>query len=152
MALSRIVKQVTKLKFNVDIATVVTQADELSTFLKAAISADLVDTLKGQSPLTIFAPDNEAFSNVPAGTLDSLLNDKERLTSVLTYHVVAGKHLAADLAKQKTLLTVQGGMLEVQEHHWLRHGIKINDAVVKDADIECTNGVIHIIDAVLMPE
>jgi uncharacterized surface protein with fasciclin (FAS1) repeats len=66
--------------------------------------------------------------------------------------VVAGKHLAADLAKQKTLLTVQGGMLEVQEHHWLRHGIKINDAIVKDADIECTNGVIHIIDAVLMPE
>ncbi|MGZ5540010.1 MAG: fasciclin domain-containing protein, partial [Halobacteriota archaeon] len=112
------------MKFNVDIATVVTQADELSTFLKAAISADLVETLKGQSPLTIFAPDNEAFSNVPAGTLDSLLNDKEQLTSVLTYHVVAGKHLAADLAKQKTLLTVQGGMLEVQEHHWLRHGIK----------------------------
>jgi uncharacterized surface protein with fasciclin (FAS1) repeats len=124
----------------------------LSTFLKAAISADLVDTLKGQSPLTIFAPDNEAFSNVPAGTLDSLLNDKEQLTGVLTYHVVAGKHLAVDLAKQKTLLTVQGGMLEVQEHHWLRHGIKINDAIVKDADIECTNGVIHIIDAVLMPE
>ncbi|MGZ8898114.1 MAG: fasciclin domain-containing protein, partial [Halobacteriota archaeon] len=93
-----------------------------------------------------------AFSNVPAGTLDSLLNDKEQLTSVLTYHVVAGKHLAADLAKQKTLLTVQGGMLEVQERHWLRHGIKINDAIVKEADIECTNGVIHIIDAVLMPE
>ena len=142
----------TKLKFNVDIATVVTQSDELSTFLKAAIAADLVETLKGQSPLTIFAPDNEAFSNVPAGKLDSLLNDKEQLTSVLTYHVVAGTHLAADLAKQKTLLTVQGGMLEVQEHHWLRHGIKINDAIVKDADIECTNGVIHIIDAVLMPE
>jgi uncharacterized surface protein with fasciclin (FAS1) repeats len=143
---------VTKLKFNVDIATVVTQADDLSTFLKAAVSAGLVETLKGQSPLTIFAPDNEAFSNVPAGKLDSLLNDKEQLTSVLTYHVVAGKHLAADLAKQKTLLTVQGGMLEVQEHHWLRHGIKINDAIVKEADIECTNGVIHIIDAVLMPE
>ncbi len=142
----------TQLKFNVDIATLVTQSDDLSTFLKAAISADLVETLKGQSPLTIFAPDNEAFSNVPAGTLDSLLNDKEQLTSVLTYHVVAGKHFAADLAKQKTLLTVQGGMLEVQEHHWLRHGIKINDAIVKEANIECTNGVIHIIDAVLMPE
>jgi len=140
------------LKFNVDIATLVTQADDLSTFLKAAVAADLVETLKGQSPLTIFAPDNEAFSNVPAGTLDSLLNNKEQLTSVLTYHVVAGKHFAADLAKQKTLLTVQGGMLEVQEHHWLRHGIKINDAIVKEADIECTNGVIHIIDAVLMPE
>ena len=142
----------TKLKFNVDIATLVTQADDLSSFLKAAIAADLVETLKGQSPLTIFAPDNEAFSNVPAGTLDSLLNDKEQLTSVLTYHVVAGKHFAADLAKQKTLLSVQGGMLEVQVHHWLRHGIKINDAIVKDADLECTNGVIHIIDAVLMPK
>ena len=142
----------TKLKFNVDIATVVTQADDLSTFLKAAIAADLVETLKGQSPLTIFAPDNEAFSKVPAGTLDSVLNDKEQLTNVLTYHVVAGTHLAADLAKQKTLLTVQGGMLDVHEHHWLRHGIKINDAVVKDADLECINGVIHIIDAVLMPK
>jgi uncharacterized surface protein with fasciclin (FAS1) repeats len=143
---------VTQLKFNVDIATLVTQSDDLSTFLKAAVAADLVDTLKGQSPLTIFAPDNEAFSNVPAGKLDSLLNDKEQLSNVLTYHVVAGKHFAADLAKQKTLLTVQGGMLEVQEHHWLRHGIKINDAIVKEANIECTNGVIHIIDAVLMPE
>ena len=142
----------TKLKFNVDIATLVTQSDDLSTFLKAAISAGLVETLKGQSPLTIFAPDNEAFSNVPAGKLDSVLNDKEQLTSVLTYHVVAGTHFAADLANQKTLLTVQGGMLEVQEHHWLRHVIKINDAIVKEANLECTNGVIHIIDAVLMPE
>jgi uncharacterized surface protein with fasciclin (FAS1) repeats len=152
MALSRIIKQVTKLKFNVDIATLVTQADDLSTFLKAAISGDLVETLKGQNPLTIFAPDNEAFSNVPAGTLDSLLNNKEQLTDVLTYHVVAGKHFAADLAKQETLLTVQGGMLEVHEHHWLRHGITINDAVVKEANLECTNGVIHIIDTVLMPK
>jgi uncharacterized surface protein with fasciclin (FAS1) repeats len=152
MALSRMLKQVTKLKFNVDIATLVTQADDLSTFLKAAIAADLVETLKGQSPLTIFAPDNEAFSNVPAGTLDSVLNDKEQLTNVLTYHVVGGTHLAADLAKQKTLKTVQGGMLDVHEHHWLRHGIKINDAIVLDANLECTNGVIHIIDAVLMPK
>jgi uncharacterized surface protein with fasciclin (FAS1) repeats len=152
MALRRIEKQVIKLKFNVDIATLVTQAADLSTFLKAAAAADLVETLKGQSPLTIFAPDNEAFSNVPAGTLDSLLNNKEKLSGVLTYHVVAGKHFAADLAKQKTLLTVQGDMLEVQEHHWLRHGIKINDAVVKDADLECINGVIHIIDTVLMPK
>jgi uncharacterized surface protein with fasciclin (FAS1) repeats len=143
---------VIKLKFNVDIATLVTQADDLSTFLKAAIAADLIETLKGQSPLTIFAPDNEAFSNVPAGTLDSLLNDKEQLANVLTYHVVAGKHFAADLAKQKTLLTVQGSMLEVHEHHWLRHGIKINDAIVTEANLECTNGVIHIIDAVLMPK
>ena len=152
MALSRIIKQVTKLKFNVDIATLVTQADDLSTFLKAAISGDLVETLKGQNPLTIFAPDNEAFSNVPAGTLDSLLNNKEQLTDVLTYHVVAGKHFAADLAKQETLKTVQGGMLEVHEHHWLRHGITINDAVVKDANLECANGVVHIIDTVLMPK
>jgi uncharacterized surface protein with fasciclin (FAS1) repeats len=152
MAYSRIVKQVTKLKFNVDIATLVTQSADLSTFLNAAIAADLVETLKGQSPLTIFAPDNEAFSNVPAGTLDSLLNDKEQLANVLTYHVVAGKHFAADLAKQKTLLTVQGSMLEVHEHHWLRHGIKINDAIVTEANLECTNGVIHIIDAVLMPK
>ena len=79
----------------------------------------------------------------------------EQLTGVLTYHVVAGKKstLPADLAKQETLKkTVQGGMLEVHEHHWLRHGITINDAVVKDANLECANGVIHIIDTVLMPK
>jgi uncharacterized surface protein with fasciclin (FAS1) repeats len=143
---------VTKLKFNVDIATLITEIADLSTFLKAAIAGDLVETLKGQSPLTIFAPDNEAFSKVPAGTLDSLLNNMEQLTGVLTYHVVAGKHFAADLAKQETLKTVQGGMLEVHEHHWLRHGITINDAVVKDANLECANGVVHIIDTVLMPK
>ena len=109
------------MKFNVDIATLVTQADELSTFLKAAISAGLVETLKGQSPLTIFAPDNEAFSNVPAGTLDSVLNDKEQLTSVLTYHVVAGKHLAADLAKQKTAYEISaclvGSEMCIRDRH-----------------------------------
>jgi uncharacterized surface protein with fasciclin (FAS1) repeats len=140
------------LKFNVDVATLATQLDELSTLLKAATRADVVETLLGLNPLTIFAPDNEAFRKVPAGILDSLLNDKEQLNRVLTYHVVSGRYFAADLAKLKTILTVQGGMLKVHKHHRLRHGIKINDAEVKEANLECTNGVIHIIDTVLMPK
>ena len=140
------------MKFNVDVATLVTQLDELSILLKAAIGADAVETLLGLNPLTIFAPDNEAFSKVPAGILDSLLNNREQLNRVLTYHVVSGRYFAADLAKLKTLKTVQGSMLEVQEHHLLRHGIKVNDAEVKEANLECTNGVIHIIDTVLMPK
>ena len=140
------------MKFNVDIATLVSQLDELSTLSKAATTADAVETLSGLNPLTIFAPDNEAFSKVPAGTLDSLLNDKEQLKDVLTYHVVSGKYFAADLAKLKTLKTIQGGMLKVQEHHRLRRGTKINDAEVIEANLECTNGVIHIIDTVLMPK
>ena len=140
------------MKFNVDLATLVSQIDDLSTVLQAASSADLVDTLKGINPLTVFAPDNDAFAKVPVGTVESLMNDKEKLNAVLNYHIVPGRLLAADLTKQKKWKTMQGDMLEVHEQHWMRHGIKINDAAVKEGNLECTNGVVHIIDTVLMPK
>lgn len=142
----------TKLRFNVGVATLVTQLDELSTLTKAATEADVVETLLGLNPLTIFAPDNEAFSKVPVGAVGSLLDNKAQLTSVLTYHVVSGRYFAADLAKLKALKTIQGGMLKVHERHGPRHGIKINDAEIKEANLECTNGIVHIIDTVLMPK
>ena len=140
------------MKFNVDLATLVSQIDDLSTVLQAASSADLVATLKGVNPLTVFAPDNDAFAKVPVGTVESLMNDKEKLNAVLNYHIVPGRLLTADLTKQKKWKTMQGDMLEVHEQHWMRHGIKINDAAVKEGNLECTNGVLHIIDSVLMPE
>ena len=140
------------MKFNVDVATLVSQIDDLSMVLQAASSAGLVDALKGVSPLTVFAPDNEAFAKVPVGTVESLMSDKEKLTAVLNYHIVPGRLLAADLGKQKKWKTMQGDMLEVHEQHWMRHGIKIDDAAIKEANLECTNGVVHIIDTVLMPK
>jgi uncharacterized surface protein with fasciclin (FAS1) repeats len=140
------------MKFNVDLATLVSQIDDLSTVLQAASSAGLVDALKDVNPLTVFAPDNDAFAKMPVGTVESLMNDKEKLTAVLNYHIVPGRLLAADLGKQKKWKTMQGDMLEVHEQHWMRHGIKINDAAVKEGNLECTNGVVHIIDSVLMPE
>ena len=139
------------MKFNVDVATLVSQIDDLSTVWQVASSADLVDTLKGVNPLTVFAPDNDAFAKVPVGTV-GLMDDKEKLTAVLSYHIVPGRLLAADLGKQKKWKTMQGDMLEVREQHRMRHGIKINDAAVKEGNLECTNGVLHIIDSVLMPK
>jgi uncharacterized surface protein with fasciclin (FAS1) repeats len=140
------------MKFNVDIATVVAQLDELSTLVKMVETAHLSKTLKGQSPLTVFAPDNEAFNKLPTGTADSLLKDKEKLTATLTYHVVNGRYMVADLKSTKKLKTVQGGILEIHEQRLLRHGVKVNDAEIKEANLECSNGVLHIIDSVLLPK
>ena len=140
------------MKFNVDIATLVSEIEDLSTLLKAASTAELVPTLKGTGPLTLFAPDNDAFEKVPSGTLEGLLDDKNKLTAILTYHVVSGRYTAADVGKYKTVKSLQGSPIEVHEQHWLRHGVRINDAAVKEANLECTNGVIHIIDTVLMPK
>jgi uncharacterized surface protein with fasciclin (FAS1) repeats len=139
------------MKFKTDLAALIKQIDELSTLLNAVTAANLVNTIEEKGPFTIFAPDNEAFNKIPSRTFDDLLKNKDRLTAVLTYHVVNGRYLASDLAKQKTVKTAQGQTLDVHEHHRLRHGIEINDAAVLEANLECTNGVIHIIDTVLMP-
>ncbi|MGB8311381.1 MAG: fasciclin domain-containing protein [Halobacteriota archaeon] len=140
------------MKFNIDIATLVAQLDELSMLANEVETAHLSETLKGQSPLTVFAPDNEAFNKLTTGTADSLLKDKEKLTAILTYHVVNGKYMTADLKSAKRVKTVQGGILEIHEQHWLQHGIKVNDAAIKEANLECTTGVLHIIDSVLLPK
>jgi uncharacterized surface protein with fasciclin (FAS1) repeats len=143
---------VVKVKFNIDIATLISQLDELSMLVNVVESTHLSKTLKGQNPLTVFAPDNEAFNKLPTGLTDSLLKDKEKLTAILTYHVVNGKYMTADLKIDKMVKTVQGGMLEIHEQHLLRHGIKVNDAEIQEANLECANGVLHIIDSVLLPK
>jgi uncharacterized surface protein with fasciclin (FAS1) repeats len=120
---------------------------DFSTLVSAIKAADLVDTLSGTGPFTVFAPTNEAFAKIPAATLTALLADKVKLTSVLTYHVVSGKVMAADVSKMKEATTVEGSTVKIDA----TNGVMINDATVVIADIECSNGVIHAIDTVLMP-
>ena len=140
------------MKFNIDIATLIAQLDELSTLVQEVESAQLSETLKGQSPLTVFAPDNEAFKKLPIGLAEDLHKDKEKLTAILTYHVVNGKFMVSDLKATKKVKTVAGGILEIREQRWLQHGVKVNDAEMVEANLECNNGVLHIIDSVLLPK
>ena len=127
-------------------------AENFTTLVKAVQAADLVDTLSGPGPFTVFAPTDAAFSKLPSGVLDSVLKDKEELTKVLTYHVVSGKYTASAAKKMKSIPTVQGQSLKVEVHHLFHRGVKIGDAEVIHPDIECTNGVIHVINSVLMPK
>jgi uncharacterized surface protein with fasciclin (FAS1) repeats len=131
-----------------DIVDTAVAAGSFKTLATALQAAGLVDTLKGKGPFTVFAPTDEAFAKLPAGALDALLKDKAKLTSVLTYHVVAGKVTAADVAKLKEAKTVQGGSLRVST----ASGVKVDDAAVVKTDIEASNGVIHVVDSVLMPK
>jgi uncharacterized surface protein with fasciclin (FAS1) repeats len=113
----------------------------------AVKAAGLVDTLKGAGPFTVFAPTDEAFAKVPKETLDALLADKEKLTAVLTYHVVPGLVMSKDVSAGK-VKTVQGSELTITTDG----GVKVDDANVIRADIVTTNGVIHVIDAVVLPK
>lgn len=119
-----------------------------STLVTAVKAAGLVDTLKGKGPFTVFAPTNEAFAKIPKADLDALLADKKKLTAVLTYHVVAGKVLAADVVKLKTVKTVQGGEAKIEAG---KDGVKIAGAKVIVTDVAASNGVIHAIDTVMLP-
>jgi len=127
-------------------------AENFTTLVKAVQAAGLVDTLSGPGPFTVFAPTDAAFSKLPSGVLDSVLKDKEELTKILTYHVASGKYTASAAKKMKSIPTVQGQALKVEVHHLFHRGVKINDAEVIHPDIECTNGLIHVIDSVLMPK
>ena len=122
-------------------------AGSFKTLVAAVEKAELVETLSGPGPFTLFAPTDEAFAKIPKATLEALLADKAKLTAVLTYHVIAGKVMAKDAAALTQAKSVQGGILTINTSA----GVKINDAVVTKSDIECTNGVIHVIDTVLMP-
>lgn len=122
-------------------------SDQFKTLVTAVKAVGLLETLQGSGPFTVFAPTDEAFEKLPAGTVEGLLKDLPKLKSILTYHVVAGKVLAKDVAAVKTAMTVQGGDLRVDASH----GVKINNAKVTQADIEASNGVIHMIDTVLLP-
>jgi transforming growth factor-beta-induced protein len=132
------------------IVDVATEAGDFTTLLAAAKAAGLVDTLNGKGPLTLFAPTDDAFAAALTDlglTADELLADKETLTSILTYHVVAGEVLSTDLTNGMKAPTVNGADLKVD----LSNGVKINGAKVTTPDIKASNGVIHVIDSVLLP-
>jgi uncharacterized surface protein with fasciclin (FAS1) repeats len=130
-----------------DIVDTAVSAGSFNTLVAAVQAAGLVDTLKGAGPFTVFAPTDEAFSKLPAGTVDSLLKDIPQLTKILTYHVVSGKVLSSDVVKLDKATTVQGSDVKIDASN----GVKVNDATVVTPDVEADNGVIHVIDSVLLP-
>ena len=131
-----------------DIVDTAVSAGDFNTLVTAIKAAGLVETLKGKGPFTVFAPTDEAFTKIPKEDLNALLKDKKALTRVLTYHVVSGKVTAADVAKLKSAETVEGQPVSISTGS----GVSINDAKVIKADIMTSNGVIHVIDKVLMPK
>ena len=132
-----------------DIVDTAAEAGSFETLLAAATAAGLVDTLKGDGPFTVFAPTDEAFAALPEGTVESLLlpENKDQLVSILTYHVVPGKVMSTDLSDDMTAATVNGQEITID----LDNGVMVNDATVTTADIETSNGVIHVIDTVILP-
>ena len=131
-----------------DIVDTAVAAGSFTTLAKALQAAGLIETLKGTGPFTVFAPTDEAFAKLPAGTLEALLKDKAKLTAILTYHVVPGKVMAADVVKLKEAKTVQGQMVKIDTSM----GVKVDNAKVVKTDIVCSNGVIHVIDSVIIPK
>jgi uncharacterized surface protein with fasciclin (FAS1) repeats len=123
-------------------------AGNFKTLVAAVQAAGLVDTLNGTGPFTVFAPTDEAFAKLPEGTVESLLADKDKLTKVLTYHVVSGKVMAADVSGMTEAPSLEGGMLKIDTSN----GVMINNSHVVTPDIECSNGVIHVVDTVLLPQ
>ena len=119
-----------------------------TTLVAAVQAAGLVETLSGPGPFTVFAPTDEAFAKLPAGTIEALLADTDKLTAILTYHVVAGRVMASDVVKLNSAATVNGQNVEIMVHDGK---VMINDATVVMTDIEASNGVIHVIDTVILP-
>ena len=136
-----------------DIVDTAVAAGTFKTLVAAVTAAKLVDTLKGKGPFTVFAPNDEAFAKLPKGTVDGLLKDIPKLTAVLTYHVVARKVPASGVVQHPKLTTIQGQDLKIDAAKWHMHkSVKVNDANIVKADIETDNGVIHVIDKVLLPK
>ena len=131
-----------------DIVDTAKSAGSFNTLVAAVQAAGLVDTLKGPGPFTVFAPTDEAFAKIPKAKLDALLKDKAALTKVLTYHVVPGKVMAADVVKLREAKTVNGQMLDIETKG---NAVMVNDAKVTATDIGASNGVIHVIDTVILP-
>lgn len=130
-----------------DIVETAMSAGSFDTLVTAVKEAGLVETLKGEGPFTVFAPTDEAFAKIPEADLKALLADKEALAGVLTYHVVPGKVMAADVAGMSSAQSVQGDTIDISTSD----GVKVDDALVVQTDIEASNGVIHVIDTVIMP-
>jgi len=133
-----------------DIVDTAVEAGSFETLVAAVQAAGLVETLKGDGPFTVFAPTDEAFAALPEGTVEDLLKPEniEQLTAILTYHVVPGKVMSGDLTDDMSATTVQGSDVMID----LDNGVMVQDATVVSADIETSNGVIHVIDKVILPE
>lgn len=132
---------------SMDIVDTAVAAGNFNTLAAALKAAGLVDTLKGKGPFTVFAPTDEAFAKLPAGTVEALLKDPKKLSAILTYHVVPGSVTAKDVARLTSAKTVQGSSVKIDT----ASGVRINDSNVVKADIMTSNGVIHVIDTVLLP-
>ena len=134
-----------------DIVDTAVSAGSFNTLVAAIQAASLAETLKGEGPFTVFAPTDDAFAKLPAGTLDDLLkpDNKDKLAAILTYHVVSGKVMAKDVMTMKEAKTVNGQSVMVSME---ADTVMIDNAKVVNADIECTNGVIHVIDTVILPK
>lgn len=130
-----------------DIVEVAVAAGDFNTLVEAVQAAGLVETLKSEGPFTVFAPTDEAFAKIPEADLQALLADKDALTRVLTYHVVAGKVMAEDVVSLTSADTVEGGTISIDTSS----GVKVDNANVIATDVLASNGVIHVIDTVIMP-
>ncbi|WP_009632031.1 fasciclin domain-containing protein [Synechocystis sp. PCC 7509] len=131
-----------------DIVDTAINAGTFNTLVTAITAAGLDTALKGEGPFTVFAPTDEAFSKLPSGTVESLLEDVIQLRKILEYHVVSGKVMAADVVKLDSATTTEGSTVKIDASN----GVKVNDATVVTPDVEADNGVIHIIDTVLIPQ
>jgi uncharacterized surface protein with fasciclin (FAS1) repeats len=151
-AMKPVIKKVSHMKAApaADIVDTAVAAGSFNTLVAAVKAAGLVDTLKGEGPFTVFAPTDEAFAKLPAGTVEMLLKpeNKDKLVKILTYHVVAGKVPASEVVKLKSAKTVQGASVKIAA----KDGVMINNAKVVKADIMTSNGIIHVIDTVLLPK
>lgn len=138
----------TKKSASKDIVTTAVDAGMFKTLATALTEAGLIETLKGKGPFTVFAPTDEAFAKLPKGTLEGLLKDKEALKKILLYHVVSGNVMSTDVVKLTEAKTVEGSKVKIS----VKDGnVMINDAKVIKADIKASNGVIHVIDTVILP-
>jgi uncharacterized surface protein with fasciclin (FAS1) repeats len=136
-----------------DIVDTAVAAGTFKTLVTAVTAAGLVDTLKGDGPFTVFAPTDDAFAKLPKGTVEGLLKDIPKLTAILKYHVVEGAVKAADVVVHKNITTLQGQDVKIDAAKWHLHKtVKVNSANIIKADIEADNGVVHVIDGVLLPE
>lgn len=130
-----------------DLVDIAAGADDFKTLVSAIKAASLVEAFKAEGPFTVFAPTDDAFAKLPEGTLEALLQDKDKLTKILTYHVVKGNVMSKDVAKINAAGTLQGALLRIDASK----GVRVNDAKVVNADLRARNGVIHVIDTVLLP-
>lgn len=147
--LTSIASEANKMNSQKDIVDTAVAAGSFTTLAAALEAAGLVETLKGPGPFTVFAPTDAAFAKLPAGTVEGLLKDKAKLSAILTYHVVAGKVMAADVVKLDSAKTVNGQSVTIKVVDGKVH---VDNATVSQADIDTSNGVIHVIDTVLMPK